>query len=103
MNVELIIKLVKKGRIKWQRHALERMMERDISRHEVKKILFKGEVIENYSDDHPLPSGLFMGFINHKPLHVVAAVDMETQWCYIITAYRPDSEHFEQDFKTRKK
>ena len=103
MNLEYVIELIKKGSIKWQRHALERMMERDISRHEVKKALIEGELIENYSDDHPLPSGLFLGFIEHKPLHVVAAVDEETEWCYIITAYRPDSEHFEHDFKTRKK
>lgn len=73
-----IVKKVSKGHIKWQRHALQRMMERDISRKEVKQVLIKGELIEEYPDDFPLPSGLFLGFIkNENPLHIVAAVDSE--------------------------
>ena len=103
MNTDLICKLVHQGRIQWQGHAFERMMERNISRDDVKNILIEGELIEDYSDDYPLPSGLYHGFNNQIPLHVVVALDLETEWCYIITAYRPDSEHFEQDFKTRKK
>ena len=98
-----VVKAVNRGRIRWQRHALERMMERGIYRNDVKHVLSEGELIEEYPDDHPLPSGLFLGFIDENPLHVVTAIDKETDWCYIITAYRPDSEHFEQDFKTRKK
>ena len=93
---------IQKGRLRWQRHALQRMMERGISRSDVKHILLQGEIIEHYPDDHPLPSALFLGFVNDKPLHVVAAIDSETNWCYIITAYRPDTATFENDFKTRK-
>lgn len=100
---ELIVKAVNKGRIKWQRHAFQRMMERSISRDNVKQVLLEGELIEEYSDDYPLPSGLFLGFIEGKPLHAVAAVDKEADLCYIITAYIPNSNHFESDFKTRKK
>jgi len=99
MDVKFVIKLVHEGRIQWQRHALERMMERDISRRDVKQVLIEGELIEDY----PLPSGLIHGFDNESPLHVVVAIDINIEWCYIITAYRPDSKHFEQDFKTRKK
>jgi hypothetical protein len=62
-----------------------------------------GELIEEYPDDHPFPSGLVLGFINRAPLHVVVAVDKEVDCCYIITAYQPDSEYFESDYKTRKK
>lgn len=98
-----VIKTVKEGRIKWQRHALQRMMERDISREEVKQVLLEGELIEEYPNDFPLQSGLFPGFINNdEPLHIVTAVDSELNWCYIVTAYRPSSERFESDFKTRK-
>jgi len=47
---------------------------------------------------------LLFGFIEKKkPLHVVAALDMKTKWCYIITAYWPDSTHFIEDYKTRRK
>ena len=98
---DFIIDAVKRGRIRWQRHALERMMERDIYRSDVKQVLLKGELVEKYPDDHPFPSGLFLGFIENKPLHVVAAVDKEADWCYIVTCYKPDLEHFQPDFKTR--
>jgi len=47
MNRDLLQNAVKKGYIEWQRHALERMMERGISRETVKEVLLKGEIIEN--------------------------------------------------------
>lgn len=79
------------------------MMERNISRREVKEVLLHGEIIEDYQDDKPLPSFLALGFNrNRKPLHVVAAIDKKTNWCYIITVYRPDLTYFKKDYKTRR-
>ena len=65
-------------------------------------VLRSGEIIENYPDAKPYPSGLFLGWIEGEPLHVVAAFDSLTRWCFIITAYKPDLEHFESDYKTRR-
>jgi hypothetical protein len=79
------------------------MMERDIYRKNVNQVLLEGDLIEEYLDDHPFPSGLFLKFIDKKPLHVVAAVDKDADFCYIITAYRPDLTHFGPNYKTRKK
>lgn len=91
-------------RLSWQKHALVRMFERDIYKEEVKKTLLEGELIEEYLDDKPYPSFLVLrNNESGKPLHVVASVDKHKKWCYIITAYRPDNIHFEDDFKTRKK
>ncbi|MEX2345449.1 MAG: DUF4258 domain-containing protein [Balneolaceae bacterium] len=98
-----IIEGITRGRIKWQRHAFERMMERDIYRTDVLQVLKTGEMIEEYPKDHPLPSGLFLGFNGKIPLHVVASIDIKTGWCYIVTAYHPDTKHFKSDYKTRKK
>jgi hypothetical protein len=78
------------------------MMERGISRESIKEILKKGEIIEDYPDDKPYPSALFLGWIRGEPLHAVAAFDSLTGWCFIITAYKPDLEHFESDYKTRR-
>lgn len=75
---ELIKETVNQGRVRWQRHAFERMMERDIYRNAVRKVLLDDELIEKYPEDHPFRSGLFLGFINKEPLHVVAAVDSES-------------------------
>jgi hypothetical protein len=36
-------------------------------------------------------------------LHVVAALEEPIPRVYIITAYEPDLEHFENDFRTRRK
>lgn len=99
---ELIHQAVEAGKIKWLRHALQRMMERDIFREHVKHILLEGEVIEEYVEDHPFPSALFFGYIEKRPLHVISSIDKETKVCYIVTAYHPDLDHFETDFKTRK-
>lgn len=90
MDIESIAELVEEGHLQWQRHALERMMERGISRKEVIYILSEGEIIERYPDDHPFPSVLVLGFMNEKPLHAVIGV------------YIPDTNNFEEDFKTRK-
>ncbi|NBC66805.1 MAG: DUF4258 domain-containing protein [Bacteroidetes bacterium] len=102
MFENFITKTVKNGRIKWQRHALQRMLERDIYRKDVKEVLSEGDCIEKYVDDTPFPSGLFLGFVDGSPLHVVAAIDKESECCYVITAYHPDSEHFKDDYKTRR-
>ena len=102
MDIPGIRKAVKAGRIQWNRHALERIMERGIKRSVVKRLLLKGKVIEDYPDDQPYPSALFLGYAEREPLHVVAAFDPKSQYCFVITVYRPDLEHFEPDYKTRR-
>ena len=92
-----------KKKIEWSAHALERMLEKGISRATVKYIISNGKMIENYPDDKPFPSGLFYGKWKDKPLHVVIAYDTIEQKIFVITAYWPDEEHFEEDFKTRRK
>jgi hypothetical protein len=41
--------------------------------------------------------------LGEKPLHVVVSYDAENAKCYVITAYEPDEQHFEEDLMTRKK
>lgn len=94
---------IENGNIEWQKHAFERMMERIISREVVKEVLLSGEIIEDYPDDQPYPSALFLGWFEEKPFHVIAAIDSHNIRCFVITAYRPDSEHFKSDYKTRRK
>ena len=38
-----------------------------------------------------------------RPVHVVASYDAAERFAYVITVYEPDLEHFEADFRTRKK
>lgn len=103
MDIPGIKNAVECGCVEWQSHALARMLERGISRGTVRNVLLEGELIENYPDDRPYQSALFLGLVESEPFHVVAAFDKQSNYCFIITAYRPDSEHFESDYRTRRK
>ena len=48
-----MLKVLEIGTIEWRKHALERMLQRGISRNEVKETLMFGEIIENYETDVP--------------------------------------------------
>ena len=94
---------ISSGNIQWQRHSLERILQRGISRDDVIQTLLSGERIEDYPDSSPLPGGLFFKLIGSRPIHVVAAFNSISQTAFIITVYEADLEHFESDFKTRRK
>ena len=78
-------------------------MERGFSRQDVLTTLAVGEEIEDYPESFPFPSALFLHWISGAPLHVVASFDPVSQWLFVITVYRPDLEHFDQNFKIRKR
>lgn len=101
MNIEQLQDLCIQAKIKWSQHGLERIQERDISRADVKNCIMHGEIIEDYPDDYPHPSCLIFGCaVNNKIIHVVVGCDGD--YIYIITAYVPNIEKFEDDLKTRK-
>jgi hypothetical protein len=83
-------------------HAIRRMFQRSITTGDVSHVLRTGEIIARYPEDQPLPSYLVLGMVMAKPLHVVVAVDLTACKCYIVTAYAPDADRWESDFKTRR-
>jgi hypothetical protein len=102
LDIEILRASAAQGRIHWHQHALERFLERGISRAEVIGAIMNGEVIEVYPTDRPYPSCLIL-HVESEPVHVVAGADPTARICHIITAYRPDLEYFEPDFRTRRK
>ena len=82
-------------------HAIERMFQRDIDERHVEEVIENGEIIETYVDDKPYPSFLILGYSDNLPLHVVYAKDEEGN-VIVITAYRPNTNKWENDLKTRK-
>lgn len=102
IDIEILRAGAAQGRIHWHQHALERFLERGISRAEVVSAIMNGEVIEVYPTDRPNPSCLIL-HVESDPVHVVAAADPAARICHVITAYRPDPEHFEPDFRTRRR
>jgi hypothetical protein len=101
--LDKIKEAVKLKNIKYRDHALERMMQRSILRSEVQKAILEGKIIEKYNDDFPFPSVLIAYIKTSKPLHIVLSYDDVNNICYIITAYIPNTNHFEDDLITRKK
>ena len=83
-------------------HAVRRMFERAIGESDVQTVLQAGETIARYEDDSPFPSELLLGFVEGKPLHVLAAEDPENHVCYVITAYAPSAANWQPDFRARK-
>ncbi len=87
--------------IKWAKHCLERMQERDINISDVESCLQTGEIIEDYPDDFPHPGCLIFGYTKeNKILHIVVGSHNST--LFFITAYFPNKDKFEKDLKTRK-
>lgn len=101
MDTNILRECVKANIIEWRKHALERMLQRGISREWVKQALLRGEIIESYQDDRPFESALFFDD-NMGVIHVVASVDEKNMMAYVITAYEPDNENFLDDMKTRR-
>lgn len=82
-------------------HARQRLIERGITVNDIVRCIDTGEIIKQYEDDKPFPSCLILGMaVNNSYIHVVVSCDSE--WIYLITAYYPDSNIWEADFKTRK-
>lgn len=82
-------------------HARIRLYERNISIVDIINGINTGEIIKQYPDDKPLSSCLILGFsLKLEYIHIVVSCDLN--FIYLITAYFPNSEMWESDFKTKK-
>ena len=101
MNIEDLRILCKDETIQVTLHVLQRFRERNIKLNDIKNCIMYGEIIEDYPNDFPYPSALvFENKVNSKPIHVVAGIGDGNLW--IITAYHPTLEKWNNDYKTRK-
>lgn len=82
-------------------HAMKRLRERRITRNDFKKCIFSGEIIEYYPEDYRTPGCLVSGVSEAgDPLHTVSGYDGGI--VYAVTAYYPNLDEWEKDFKTRR-
>lgn len=82
-------------------HSSERCRQRGIKIKDIRHAIMDGEIIEQYPDDYPFPSCLIFGYsVDNKIIHVV--MSDEGIGSRIITAYFPDPEKWESDYRTRK-
>ena len=85
----------------FRQHAIRRMFERCISLSDIEHVIQNGRVIEDYPDDSPYPSQLWLGERDGRALHVVQAINSDER--IIITAYEPDPALWSDDFSARRK
>lgn len=101
IDIEQLRTLNRPEQIAITEHARRRLIERGISVNDIIRCIGTGEIIKQYEDDKPFPSCLILGAaIDGEYIHVVVSHDSE--WIYLITAYHPDPDVWEPDFKTRK-
>lgn len=101
IEIESLRELDNPSQIAVTEHARQRLFEREISVDDIVKCIAEGEIIKQYEDDKPFPSCLILGTaVNDRYIHVVVSHD--TEFIYLITAYYPDEQNWEPDFKTRK-
>jgi hypothetical protein len=84
-------------------HAVHQMArpERMITTSEIRSVIDKGEIIEDYPEDQRGYGCLMAGKERGgRPLHIVCAPKKD--YCAIITAYLPSELEWSQDFKERK-
>ena len=101
LTIELIREISDGGNIKWTKHVIRRLQERQIYREDVYNVIYHGKIIEQYPDDFPDPSCLLSGRdTKNNPLHVVISADGTI--LTVITAYEPTLDKFETDYETGK-
>lgn len=100
MNIEEMRILCTDETIQMTEHVHKRCRERNITLDIIKNCIMFGNIIEDYPDDYPFPSALVLECKIGKPIHVVAGIGENYLW--IITAYYPSLDKWENDFKTRK-
>ena len=79
------------------------MFERSVSLEEVNTVLANGETIADYPDDTPYSSRLVLGWIDKRPLHVVAAYNQADSETIVVTVYEPDPDAWDADYRRKKK
>jgi hypothetical protein len=89
------------GELRFSRHAVQRMFERNISVDDVREVILTGETIEAYPDDQPWPSRLVLLRRDDRVLHAVIA-EAPGEICYIIIVYEPDPNRWTPGFRSRK-
>ncbi|MFA7287824.1 MAG: DUF4258 domain-containing protein [Melioribacteraceae bacterium] len=103
MEIDAIKEAVRQNSIEWRKHALQRMLERDISRENIKKIILEGDIIKSYPGDKPYKSYLIHKKIGNRHLHLVVAFDEVNNKVYIITTYEPSLDMFDINFTKRRR
>ncbi len=93
-SIDQIRQQLRLGNFELTRHALKRLVERNISRTEIIETGDNATIIEDYPDDKYSPSCLLLGLtINNRVLHLQVS-RLESDILTIITLYEPNKQEW---------
>ncbi len=98
------IKLAAGRKILFLPHAIQQMCRTDrmITTEDVRNVIEKGKIVEDYPEDPRGHSCLMLAKDNkERPIHIVCSPKKD--YLAIITAYIPDSNEWSADYKARVK
>ena len=99
-----IVRKAGRKRLLFLPHAVSQMTRPDrmISTEEVRTVIEKGEILEEYPEDQRGYSSLLLGSgFEGRPIHVVCSP--RSDYLAIITAYLPSNKEWKNNFRERKK
>jgi len=103
-NFIAIVRKAGKKKLLFLPHAVNQMIrpERMITSAEIRTIIEKGEIIEDYVEDQRGHSCLILGIgAEGRPIHVVCSP--KNDYLAIITAYLPSTDEWNENFRERVK
>jgi hypothetical protein len=100
--LEFIQRCVREPRVYWTYHVNMRLAGRHISRDELLEATGTYEIIESYPEDKYLPTYLVWPTSVSGPFHALFTADVDGDNVRIVTAYRPNTDDWESDLKSRK-
>lgn len=102
LTLDQIRELLNSGEYELTLHATERLIERNISRGEIREAGETVDIIEDYPTDKYGPSCLLLGWTDSgHPLHI-QTTRRENPKVKIIALYEPDGDEW-IDYKVRRK
>lgn len=95
---------IRVGRIQISQHAVQELESDGLQLDEVLTATAQGEVIEDYPDDRRGPSCLVLVSLTRDIwVHTVWGCDPGSGIAVLITAYKPNPERWDEDFRTRRR
>lgn len=101
-DLEFIKNCIRSRRVYWTYHVNMRLKGRFIPREAILTSVDSYEIIEEYPQDKYFPSYLVYTVYTDEIIHVQMAVDTDSGYITIVTAYKPSLDKWENDFKTRR-
>ncbi|MGH9066882.1 MAG: DUF4258 domain-containing protein [Acidimicrobiales bacterium] len=84
------------SRLLFSEHALDRLLDWDVSETQVEAVLADGQTVEEYEDG----ARLVLGWSGPRPFHVVVA-DRASGTSIVVTLYEPDPSRWDAAFRER--